>query len=89
MRTLSYDAGAAPIDCLYTVLEALGSVTADTLMMRHVPEPMGYIAEMPEIVRMEGGEQAIEIRFSGELTRAQWVDFEKLVDNSFARSAQG
>ena len=39
-------------------------------MMRHVPEPMGYIAEMPEIVRMEGGEQAIEIRFSGELTRA-------------------
>lgn len=26
---------------------------------------------------------------AGELTRAQWVDFEKLVDNSFARSAQG
>ena len=70
VRTLSYDAGAAPIDCLYTVLEALGSVAADALMMRHVPEPMGYIAEMPEIVRMEGGEQAIEIRFSGELTRA-------------------
>jgi hypothetical protein len=64
VRTLSYDAGAAPIDCLYTVLEALGSVAADALMMRHVPEPMGYIAEMPEIVRMEGGEQAIEIRFS-------------------------
>ena len=70
VRTLSYDAGAAPIDCLYTVLEALGSVAADALMMWHVPEPMGYIAEMPEIVRMEGGEQAIEIRFSGELTRA-------------------
>ena len=70
VRTLSYDAGAAPIDCLYTVLEALGSVAADALMMRHVPEPMGYIAEMPEIVRMEGGEQAVEIRFSGELTRA-------------------
>lgn len=26
---------------------------------------------------------------AGELTLAQWVDFEKLVDNSFARSAQG
>ena len=26
---------------------------------------------------------------AGELTRAQWVDFEKLVDNSFARRAQG
>ena len=71
VRTLTYDAGAAPIDCLYTVLEALGSVSADALMMRHVPEPMGYIAEMPEIVRMaESGEQAIEIRFSGELTQA-------------------
>ena len=61
VRTLSYDAGAAPIDCLYTVLEALGSVAADALMMRHVPEPMGYIAEMPEIVRMEGGEQRIGV----------------------------
>ena len=71
VRTLSYDAGAAPIDCLYTVLEALGSVAADALMMRHVPEPMGYISEMPEIVRMpETGEQAIEIRFSDELTQA-------------------
>ena len=70
VRTLAYDAGAAAIDCLYTVLEALGSVSADELIEQHVPEPMGYIAEMPEIVRMEGGEQAIEIRFSGELTRA-------------------
>ena len=70
-RTLSYDAGAAPIDCLYTVLEALGSVSADELIEQHVPEPMGYISEMPEIVRMpETGEQAIEIRFSGELTQA-------------------
>lgn len=71
VRTLSYGAGSAPIDCLYTVLEALGSVSADTLTMQHVPEPMGYIAEMPEIVRMEeSGEQAIEIRFSAELTQA-------------------
>ena len=71
VRTLSYDAGAAAIDCLYTVLEALGSVSADEYMMQHVPEPMGYISEMPEIVRMpETGEQAIEIRFSGELTQA-------------------
>ena len=71
VRTLSYDAGASAIDCLYTVLEALGSVSADDLLMQHVPEPMGYISEMPEIVRMEeSGEQAIEIRFSGELTQA-------------------
>ena len=67
VRTLSYDAGASAIDCLYTVLDALGSVSADDLLMQHVPEPMGYISEMPEIVRMEeSGEQAIEIRFSGE-----------------------
>lgn len=53
------------------VLEALGSVSADELIEQHVPEPMGYISEMPEIVRMpETGEQAIEIRFSGELTQA-------------------
>ena len=71
VRTLAYDAGAAAIDCLYTVLEALGSVSADELIEQHVPEPMGYISEMPEIVRMpETGEQAIEIRFSGELTQA-------------------
>ena len=71
VRTLAYDAGAAAIDCLYTVLEALESVSADELIERHVPEPMGYISEMPEIVRMpETGEQAIEIRFSGELTQA-------------------
>ncbi len=71
VRTLAYDAGAAAIDCLYTVLEALGSVPADALMGQHVPEPMGYISEMPEIVRMpETGEQAIEIRFSDELTQA-------------------
>ena len=71
VRTLAYDAGAAAIDCLYTVLEALGSVSADEWLMQHVPEPMGYISEMPEIVRMpETGEQAIEIRFSGELTQA-------------------
>ena len=71
VRTLAYDAGAAAIDCMYTVLEALGSVSADELIEQHVPEPMGYISEMPEIVRMpETGEQAIEIRFSGELTQA-------------------
>lgn len=71
VRTLAYGAGAAAIDCLYTVLEALGSVSADELIEQHVPEPMGYISEMPEIVRMpETGEQAIEIRFSGELTQA-------------------
>ena len=71
VRTIAYDAGAAPIDCLYAVLEALGSVSGDELLMRHVPEPMGYLSEMPEIVRMEeSGEQAIEIHFSGELTQA-------------------
>lgn len=51
VRTLAYDAGAAAIDCLYTVLEALGSVSAlHELREQHVPEPMGYISEMPEIV---------------------------------------
>ena len=71
VRTIAYDAGAAPIDCLYAVLEAIGSVSGDELLMRHMPEPMGYLSEMPEIVRMEeSGEQAIEIRFSGELTQA-------------------
>ncbi len=50
VRTLAYDAGAAPIDCLYTVLERWAAVAAIRRSTQHVPEPMGYIAEMPDIV---------------------------------------
>lgn len=70
VRTIRY-ARVTPIDCLYTLLEELGSGAGSAMAAAEIPSPMDYITEMPEITRTEDGAyRAVDIQFSAEIDEA-------------------